>query len=315
MRRTIAIVALTFVASALFAIPSASASAPTWPATFRGLTDPQLLPIQLDVVQLRDGTLGLRDLFLEIELSCPTGERIGLGTGVGYVPALRLNGNRLAIDEIFGNEAFHVRARVSPNRVRGTVSLALAGFTPDEELQRCDAPVERFSAERVPEAAAGTATASTLRSPNVRTMFLVRPSRTTSRTSLILRSGPSAVADGGASYRGKTEQHLPIRFHVHGTIDRGYLDRAEFSFTTRCDDGTSGGSGGLGIIWIGGGPPVRDGSFAIDDVAFDEALHWSGHLGAVRAHGRLRWSVPAFTRDEQLQVCGSGDLTWRAHAA
>jgi hypothetical protein len=312
MRRTIMLVVLSFVASGLIATSSASASAPTWPATFRGLTDPQLLPIQLDVVQRRDGSLGLQDLFLEIDLACPSGDRVGLGTGVFYYPSLPLEGNRLTIDEIYGNQAFHLHARVSPNRVHGTVSLAIAAFTPDEELQRCDAPVEKFTAERVPETATASSVAS--RSPDVRRVFQVRPSQTTTLSSVRLRSRPRAVADSGATYRGKTAQRLPIRFHVHGTIDRGYLDRAGFGLRMRCDDGTSGGTWGFGIIWIGGGPPVVDRSFAIDDVEFDQAFHWSGHLGILHAHGRIRFEVPAFTEDEQLQVCGSGGVRWRAAA-
>ena len=311
--RTITLVVLSFVASGVIGLPSASASAPAWPATFRGLTDPQLLPIQFDVVQRRDGTLGLQDLFLEIELTCPSGDRIGFGTGAFYFPALRLDGGRLRIDEIYGNQAFHVHARVTSNHVRGTVSIALAAFTRDEELQRCDAPVQRFNAERVPEMTA--ASTAVVRSPDVRTAFVVRPSTTTARTSLRLASQPRAVADGGVRYKGTTAQHLPLRFHVHGTIDRGFLDRAHFQLRMRCDDGTSAGKWAIGIIWIGGGPPVHDGSFAIDEVEFDEAFHWSGHLGDARAHGRIRWAFPAFTQDEQLQVCGSGELGWRARAA
>ena len=310
MRRTIATVVLGFVASALFAIPPASAAAPTWPATFRGLSDPQLLPIQLDVVQRRDGTLALRDLFVEIELACPTGERIGFGTGFGYYPALPLDGNRLAIDEIFGNQAFHVHARVGPNRVRGTVSMAIAAFTRDEELQRCDAPVERFVAERVPE----TTTAAAIRSPDVDTMFTVRTDRVSARSRVALTSRSTTASGTDTSYRGRTDQHLPMRFHLRGTNDQGSIDRAEFAVRQRCDDGTSGGTWGIGIIWIGGGLSVIKGSFALDDIEFDAALHWSGHVGDARARGHLRFDVPAFTQDEQLQVCGSGRVGWRAHA-
>src|SRR5262245_56864438 len=259
MRRAVTVVVLSFVAVAGFAIPSASASAPTWPATFRGLTDPQLLPIQLDVVQRRDGTLGLRDLFFDIELACPSGERIGVGTGVGYFPSLPLDGNRLAIDEVYGNQAFHLHARVSPNRVRGTVSLAFAAFTPDEQLQRCDAPVERFAAERVPE----TATAATARPADTRTVFTVRTGRMSVQTRLARTTGGTTAAGSDTSYRGKTDQHLPMRFHLRGSPDRGSIDRTELAARLRCDDGTSGGTWGIGIIWIGGGLTVLKGAFSL----------------------------------------------------
>jgi hypothetical protein len=207
VRRIATIVVLSVLASGSFAIPPASASAPSWPATFRGLTDPQLLPIQLDVIQRRDGTLGLSDLFVDIELTCPSGERIGFGTGVGYFPALPLDGNRVSIDEIFGNQAFHVHARVSSNRIRGTVSMALAAFTPDEQLQRCDSPIERFTAERVPE----TTTAAATHSPLTRTTFTVRKDGTSTRSRVVLTSRSIAAADQATSYRGKTDQHLPMR--------------------------------------------------------------------------------------------------------
>jgi hypothetical protein len=310
VRRIATIVVLSVLASGSFAIPPASASAPSWPATFRGLTDPQLLPIQLDVIQRRDGTLGLSDLFVDIELTCPSGERIGFGTGVGYFPALPLDGNRVSIDEIFGNQAFHVHARVSSNRIRGTVSMALAAFTPDEQLQRCDSPIERFTAERVPE----TTTAAATHSPLTRTTFTVRKDGTSTRSRVVLTSRSIAAADQATSYRGKTDQHLPIRFDLRGTGDRGSIDRAEFATRLRCDDGTSAGTWSLGIIWIGGGLPVLKRAFVLDDVEFDSALHWSGHVGDVRARGRLRFAVPAFTHDERLQVCGSGGVHWRAHA-
>ncbi len=311
MRRTITAVVLTILASGAFALAPAAASAPSWPATFRGLTDQQLLPIQLDVVQLPDGSLGLNDLFLELEISCPTGERIGLGTGAFYFPALPLDGHDLKIDEIYGNEAFHLSARVGFHQVRGTVTLALAAFTADEELQRCDAPTQRFTAQRVADTP-GAALA--VRAPVVQTRFLVRPGGLSVRRSVELGSAPRPLAAGPIHYRGKTAQHLPIDFRVRGTRGRGSLAEARFALRIRCDDGRSAGTWGFGITWIGGGPSVRDGSFAIDDVGFDQAFRWSGHLGALRAHGRIAFELPAFTQDEQLQRCGSGSLPWRARA-
>jgi hypothetical protein len=312
VRRTIMVLVLSLLVSGTFALSPAAASAPTWPATFRGLTDQQLLPIQLDVVQLPDGSLGLNDLFLDLEISCPTGERIGLGTGVFYFPARPLDGHTLKIDEIYGNQAFHLSARVSSHRVQGTVAMALAAFTPDEELQRCDAPTQRFTAQRVADTAGA---APAVRSPAVQTRFLVRSGGLSARRSVQLGSAPRALAAGSVHYRGKTAQHLPIDFRVRGTPSRGSLAEARFALRIRCDDGTSSGTWGFGITWIGGGPPVRDGAFAIDDVQFDQAFHWSGHLGAQRAHGRIGFELPAFTQDEQLERCGSGSLRWRARAA
>ena len=311
MRRTITVIVLSVVAYGVFVVPPAAASAPSWPATFRGLTDQQLLPIQLDVVQLQDGSLGLSDLSLELEISCPTGDRIGLGTGVFYFPALPLDGHSLKIDEIYGNEAFHLSARVGANSVRGTVTMALAAFTPDEQLERCDAPTQRFTAERVADSV-GSGLAA--RSPLVQTRFLVRSGGVSAKRSIEFGSAPRPLAAGVLQYRGKTAQHLPIDFRVRGTPGRGSLSDAGFALRIRCDDGMSGGAWGFGITWIGGGPPVRDGSFAIDDVEFDQAFHWSGHLGTLRAHGRIAFELPAFTQDEQLQRCGSGSVRWRAHA-
>jgi len=134
------------------------------------------------------------------------------------------------------------------------------------------------------------------------------------QTRLALTTSGTTAAGSDTSYRGKTDQHLPMRFHLRGSPDRGSIDRTELAARLRCDDGTSGGTWGIGIIWIGGGLTVLKGAFSLDDVEFDSALHWSGHIGDARSRGRLRFAVPAFTRDEQLQVCGSGDVHWRARA-
>src|SRR5205823_10736937 len=117
--------------------------------------------------------------------------RIGLGTGVFYFPALPLDGHDLKIDEIYGNEAFHLSARVGFHQVRGTVTVALAAFTADEELQRCDAPTQRFTAQRVAD---GRVAALAVRAPVVQTRFLVRPGGLSVRRSVELGSAPRPLA-------------------------------------------------------------------------------------------------------------------------
>jgi hypothetical protein len=308
MRRAITIVVLSLVASGLFASPHASAAAP-WPATFRGLTDPQQLPIELNVIRRSDGRLGLRELSLTIELACPSGDRVFLQTGAGFIPSLPLDGHRLVLDRIYWNQAIHVQARVGPNRVRGTAWVAFAAFTPDERLQRCDTEPQTFVAERVP---GGSGTATVTRSPDVRTTLPVHHRWLFARHDAI-RALPDTTAEPGVRYEGMTAQHLPIGIHIDGTIDQGSLSDGHFDIRMRCDDGTTGGTWGFGIVWVSGGPPVRDGYFAADDVGLDMALHWPGHLGPSRAYGRITLEVPAFTQDERLQRCGSRDVRWWAH--
>lgn len=52
--------------------------------------------------------------------------------------------------------------------------------------------------------------------------------------------------------------------------------------------------------------------FAIDDVSLMEPLHVHGRLGANAATGTLEFNVPAFTNQEDLRVCSSGERLWTA---
>jgi hypothetical protein len=122
----------------------------------------------------------------------------------------------------------------------------------------------------------------------------------------------SAGGDGYKPYRGRTSQSAEFRvlLHKRGTVVR--LDELLFIATLTCDDQTTQGWG-VGIEWFPHGPVLPDRVLAVDEVDPFEALHISGHVGPLTGRGHMTFSVPAFTADEQLQLCTTGDLTWAVH--
>jgi hypothetical protein len=130
---------------------------------------------------------------------------------------------------------------------------------------------------------------------------------------VVLTAGTaSAAGDGYKPYRGKTSQSEQFRLllHKHGTHVR--LDALFFIATLTCDDQTTQGWG-VGIEWYPHGPVLPDRVLTVDEVDPFEALHISGHVGPLTGRGHMTFSIPAFTADEQPQLCTTGDLTWAVH--
>jgi len=97
---------------------------------------------------------------------------------------------------------------------------------------------------------------------------------------------------------------------VVAKTDSGRFVRSfEAQTTLTCDDQSTQDTGwgfGLGNRQV----PVVDRAFSFDEVDQTEAVHLAGDLGSLHGQGTLTISFPAFTQDEQVQVCTSGDLTW-----
>ena len=110
-------------------------------------------------------------------------------------------------------------------------------------------------------------------------------------------------------YRGETSQMQRISFVVAKTNSGRFVRGFDAQLTFTCDDESTQDVGwgfGLGNRQV----PVVDRAFAFDEVDQTEALHLAGDLGSLHGQGTLTLSFPAFTQDEQLQVCTTGDLTW-----
>jgi hypothetical protein len=130
---------------------------------------------------------------------------------------------------------------------------------------------------------------------------------------VVLTAGTAAAAgDGYKPYRGKTSQSEPFRvlLHKHGTVVR--LDELFFGAMLTCEDQTT-QDWGVGILWFPHGPALPDRELTVDEVDTSEAVHISGHVGPLTGRGHMTFSVPAFTADEQLQLCTTGDVTWAVH--
>ncbi|MFL5736435.1 MAG: hypothetical protein ACJ76P_03755 [Actinomycetota bacterium] len=113
-------------------------------------------------------------------------------------------------------------------------------------------------------------------------------------------------------YSGTTAQGRPIEIKAVETADGWAIARISLAFKMRCEDSSSKFSRDTTRVFD---PPIavdEKHRFAIDDVSLTEALHVHGRLGANAATGTLEFNVPAFTNQEDLQVCSSGERLWTA---
>lgn len=82
-----------------------------------------------------------------------------------------------------------------------------------------------------------------------------------------------------------------------------------FNVDLTCDDQTT-QRVGVGYGFARNQVPITAGAFSIDELDQGSALHVAGDLGRLKGQGTLSWAFPAFTPDEQVQLCTTGDLTW-----
>ena len=107
-------------------------------------------------------------------------------------------------------------------------------------------------------------------------------------------------------YKGQTSQAHNISFFVARTDAGRFIKEIEFNVDLTCDDQTTQRVG----VGYGLQVPITDGAFSIDEVDQGSALHVAGDLGRLQGQWTLSWAFPAFTDDEQVQLCTTGDLTW-----
>jgi hypothetical protein len=110
-------------------------------------------------------------------------------------------------------------------------------------------------------------------------------------------------------YKGQTSQAHNISFFVAKTDAGRFIKEMWFNVDLTCDDQTT-QRVGVGYGFAGNQVPITDGAFSIDAVGQSDALHVAGDLGRLQGQGTLSWAFPAFTPDEQVQLCTTGDLTW-----
>lgn len=160
----------------------------------------------------RDEVRHLVEIVATFDLTCSgTGEALTFTYGSGPVD-VPVAGGAVALDDVLFNTAFHLAGNLRALRAGGTASLAVAAFTPDEELQRCESgPVawkaHRRPARSSPRAAGDPADAS------------MRIDRGPAGPVLFLTEGRPSAAEGTepvAVYFGETGQDIGIFFEILG---------------------------------------------------------------------------------------------------
>jgi hypothetical protein len=120
---------------------------------------------------------------------------------------------------------------------------------------------------------------------------------------------PAHAAPRLRQYKGQTSQAHNISFFVARTDAGRFIKEMWFNVDLTCEDQTT-QMVGVGYGFARNQVPITAGAFSIDEVDQGAALHVAGELGPLQGQGTLSWAFPAFTPDEQVQLCTTGDLTW-----
>lgn len=128
-------------------------------------------------------------------------------------------------------------------------------------------------------------------------------------TLILSTAAPAHAALRLRQYKGQTSQAHNISIFVAKTDAGRFITDMFFHLDFTCEDQTTqeiGWGFGFGRNQV----PIIDGTFSFDQVDQTAALHVAGDLGRLDGQGTLTLSFPAFTPDEQVQLCTTGDLTW-----
>ena len=127
-------------------------------------------------------------------------------------------------------------------------------------------------------------------------------------TLILSAAAPAQAAVRLRHYKGQTSQAHNISFFVAKTDAGRFIREMFFKLDFTCEDQTTQEiSIGFGL---GRQVPITDGAFAYDRVDQTFVVHLAGDLGRLDGQGTLTVGFPAFTPDEQVQLCTTGDLTW-----
>jgi hypothetical protein len=179
--------------------------------------------------------------------------------------------------------------------------VAIAGFTPDEQTQRCDMPPIEWKVNR-------RGTPSGVDDPP--------------ETRIVVRDGTVTVSSGEAPARtsagepirvwwGETQQRFGIFYETIGKPGARRIGTYEISAFAPCP--TNGYAVALFILGYAD-LPLDHGAWRTDDVSLFLATHWVGQIANSEGHGTLEMSLPAFASDgSTIEVCTSGEVAWRTH--
>lgn len=128
-------------------------------------------------------------------------------------------------------------------------------------------------------------------------------------TLLLSTAVPAQAVSRVRHYKGKTSQAHNISFFVARSDAGRFIKEMWFNVDMTCEDQTT-QQVGVGYGFARNQVPITAGAFSIDEVDQGAALHVVGDLGPLQGQGTFSWAFPAFTPDEQVQLCTTGDLTW-----
>jgi len=270
---------------------------------------------KIQVVMHRiNGGWGLQELDFGAVLRCQDGRRIGLNEGIYWFGPLESGQNdRFDIDDVSLDEGFHFHGRIGPRGGSGTIEETFPTLTQDEKAQTCTSKERTWTLQRTSPALVSNCCVP--HAPGVSWVLTVT-ARIDHGTAHISRSwigprGPSTTLGKTRSYGGRTSQGRNAHVETR-QFDAGWrLEKSQFGFRVRCQDGTS-FSAGVGYLFGGrSGPLLGDGgSFGIDDADFLGAFHLHGRVGPHDGSGTVETLEPGLTQDEQAMICTSKERDW-----
>jgi hypothetical protein len=251
----------------------------------------------------RDGVRHLVELVATFDLTCSsTGESLTFTYGSGPID-VPVVGGAVVFDDVLFNTAF-LTGRLRTRRGGGTLSLALAAFTPDEDLQRCGSGPVAWKAHRRPGR-------SSQRAAGVPADASMRIDRGPAGPVLFLTVGRPAAegTEPVGVYFGETQQDIGIFFEILGGPGSRRLGTYDIGAIAECP----GSPVAIGLQILGFADlPLSHRSWRIDEVSLFSAVHWDGTVATSPAWGTLSMAFPAFSLQEDLVTCDSGPVRWRA---
>jgi len=132
-------------------------------------------------------------------------------------------------------------------------------------------------------------------------------------TAVSARSGAvSANTPNQGEWRGRSEQGTRLIFDVLNTRRGLRMQPVFLEGIATCQ-----GSGiQIDVVFGGGSKPIaKNGSFGFRFFdPFFGSFDMQGKLGPTTGTGTMRFDLPSLTRNLGLQLCTSGDISWRASA-
>jgi hypothetical protein len=252
----------------------------------------------------RDGVLTVVAFRFIFDIVCTeTGELFTAVLGASGFAIPVIDGD-FRYDDVFLTESLHLSGHLDTTVATGAISWAVPALTPEEELQVCGSGPLEWKANR--EAPAAT----TADAPDLSIAITGG-----GRTMRIESAGVTRVtttAPPTLSFFGKTRQDFPIGFDIVGRPGERYVQTLIFGDEILCPEMPDGLS--LAGFWFAHGhlADLDHGVWGIDAVFLTAAFHVYGTIATDPARGTLRDVMPAFTEDEELQLCSSGDVAWKA---